>query len=143
MCTAASCDRLGEWRISGCLATCSSPSLALEEPLSFCKTIVRSKQAAASIEKAHSALPTVQEVGVVHSVGPLCGPEVCISLHSQPSMSGHAACTLFTLQTTAFVMRQALKLRGTACRGVAIACYQQCCSSQMHLSSAYVLGFQD
>ena len=79
----ASCDWLRGRRMSRCLAA-SSPSLALEEPLSFCKTIVGSKQAAASIEKAHSALPTVQEVGVVHSVGPLCGPEVCISLRNQP-----------------------------------------------------------
>ena len=62
-------------------------SLALVKLLSFCKTIVRGKQAAASIEETHNALPAVKEVRVVHSVRPLSGTEVCVSLHSSPNFT--------------------------------------------------------
>ena len=62
-------------------------SLALVKLLSFCKTIVRGKQAAASIEEAHNALPAVKKVRVVHSVRPLGGTEVCVSLQSSPNFT--------------------------------------------------------
>ena len=65
-------------------------SPALVELLSLSKTIVRCKQAAASIEEAHDALLAVQEVSIVHSVGPLGCQMVGIALQGMTSVTAQA-----------------------------------------------------